>query len=163
MITGVGNFEDILSDIDGNWAKITFTGKLSKTKLEELYKSSTIGVIPSLCEQCSYVAIEMMKHGLPIVAAAAPGLKELFINRENALIVPLHMICDVPKRLELHVDELAETIEILLTDKTLRQKLSNKARLSWEQCFTNIHMGKDTLKVYKQLLKIYKTKINPKL
>ena len=39
--------------------------------------------MPSLYEQCSYVGIEMMMHGLPIIGTTAPGLDEMIDNRED--------------------------------------------------------------------------------
>lgn len=65
-----GEAEDIVSHI-------TFTGRISKKKVYRLYRVADIGVLPSLYEQCSYVIIEMMMHGIPIIATDTSGLDEM--------------------------------------------------------------------------------------
>ena len=65
-----GQAEDIVSHI-------TFTGRISKKEVYRLYRVADIGVLPSLYEQCSYVIIEMMMHGIPIIATDTSGLDEM--------------------------------------------------------------------------------------
>lgn len=65
--------EDIISHI-------TFTGRISKNEVYRLYRVADIGVLPSLYEQCSYVIIEMMMHGIPIIATDTSGLDEMLDN-----------------------------------------------------------------------------------
>lgn len=152
VIAGDGDFKKALSNVNRCWSKITFTGKIPYIELEYIYKIATVGVIPSVYEQCSYVALEMMKYGLPVVVAAAPGLRELYTNGENALVVPLHKADNDLMKLDLHEDELTEALASMLNDKTLRQKLSENARSGWEQFHTVENMGNATIEQYKQLL-----------
>lgn len=153
VIAGSGSFNETLSYIDKSWAKITFTGKIPYNNLERLYKITTVGVIPSVYEQCSYVALEMMKHGLPVVVAAAPGLRELYYNDKNALVVPLHKIENTKLKLELNEEKLTDAIAKLLKEKALQKKISRNARFAWQQLYTASHMGESTLTQYKLLIK----------
>ena len=41
--------------------------------------------MPSFSEQCSYVVIEMMMHGLPVIGTTAPGLDEMIENKEDKI------------------------------------------------------------------------------
>lgn len=77
LIVGNGNYNTFFSECVDIWSKITFTGKLEREKLFELYQIADIGVIPSFHEQCSFAAIEMMMHGVPIVGTNAIGLDEM--------------------------------------------------------------------------------------
>jgi glycosyltransferase involved in cell wall biosynthesis len=132
-------------------SKIRLTGKINKQKVIQFYHIADIGIIPSVFEQCSYVALEMMQYGLPVAVANAPGLNELYINYKNALIAPL--TCNKSVILELQVieEELERLIEKLLTNKNLRRIISLNARKYWETSYTANIMGAKTLKIYKEL------------
>ena len=152
VIAGDGDFKETLSNVNRCWSKVTFTGKIPYNELEIFYKIATVGVIPSVYEQCSYVALEMMKYGLPVVVAAAPGLRELYTHGENALVVPLHKADNDLMKLDLYEDELTEALATMLNDKALQQKLSKNARSRWEQSYTAENMGDATIEQYKKLL-----------
>lgn len=152
VIVGSGNFADVFNNAKGCWGKITLTGKITLEEVYQLYQIATLGVIPSVYEQCSYVALEMMKHALPVVVAAAPGLRELYTNGENALVVPLHKGDIDQMKLELNEDKLTEALTKVLNDKILQQKLKKNARSAWERFYTVEKMGDATIKQYKKLL-----------
>lgn len=69
--------------------KVTYTGHLERKELKKWYQMADIGVIPSYTEQCSYVGIEMMMHGLPIVTSDGFGLRDMFKDQGNAIVVPI--------------------------------------------------------------------------
>jgi glycosyltransferase involved in cell wall biosynthesis len=152
VIAGNGDFKEALSHIKKGWAKITFMGNIPYNELEKLYGIATVGVIPSVFEQCSYVALEMMKYGLPVVVAAAPGLRELYTHEENALIVPLLKIDNNLMKLELNEERLTEYLVTVLNDNALLRKLSINARSNWEQNYNTDRMGDATINQYKLLL-----------
>lgn len=54
-----------------------FLGKVSSSEVEDVYRSAYIGVMPSFHEQCSYTAIEMMRHKIPLVGTDTTGLAEM--------------------------------------------------------------------------------------
>ena len=60
--------------------------------------------------------LEAAAVGLPIVSTATDGMKDVLVDGESALLVPP----DDPNR-------LAQAIEMILTDDTLTQKLSEGA------------------------------------
>lgn len=86
LIVGGGDLEIYMKEIFGLWHKITFTGKLAKEEVYNLYSISNIGVIPTYGEQCSYVAIEMMMFGLPIIGTESIGLNEMITNKNSIRI-----------------------------------------------------------------------------
>ena len=53
------------------------------------YNAADIGVIPSYSEQCSFVALEMMRAELTIVTTDANGLKEIFTDSQNSYIAEI--------------------------------------------------------------------------
>mgnify|MGYP005915141891 CR=1 FL=1 len=77
IIIGDGEYSKCLQECKEDWGKILFTGKLSKQELYQFYQIADIGVMLSKHEQCSFVAIEMMMHGIPIIASDSTGLDEM--------------------------------------------------------------------------------------
>ena len=59
------------------WSKVCFTGKIPKDQLYTFYQIADAGTLPSFSEQCSYVGIEMLMHGLPWIGTNSSGLKEM--------------------------------------------------------------------------------------
>jgi glycosyltransferase involved in cell wall biosynthesis len=148
VIVGDGKYTDVFDHAKGCRGKINLTGKIDQEELMQLYQVATIGVIPSVYEQCSYVALEMMKYGLPMVVADAPGLCELYKDYEDAIIVPLHT--DDSKKMELVInpEELYLAIKILLDDTTLKNQFNIVSIEKWKNRYTNATMGENTVKEY---------------
>lgn len=130
---------------------IEILGTVSFDELKNIYSESTIGVIPSLHEQCSYVAIEMSMFGLPIIVSDVDALSEMFEDEVNALKIPL--IFDNDFGLELDEEKLANAIIRLMDKKTLRQKLAKNAIKNYQERFTLEKMIENTINVYEQLIK----------
>ncbi len=119
---GDGNFGQYLPMCENVWDKVTFTGKISHDQLESFYNRATIGVLPSFNEQCSYTAIEMMAHGIPFIATDSTGLGEMMEY------TPENMVHIDEKNFnpDSFVEKLAQKMEILLFDNTIRKKTSRK-------------------------------------
>jgi glycosyltransferase len=83
IIAGSGAFSTYMKETKNCRHKITFTGRLEKDELYTLYQIADVGVLPSFHEQCSYVAIEMMMFGLPVIGTTSTGLCEMIIKKEN--------------------------------------------------------------------------------
>lgn len=82
-IVGDGHFTEYLSMIDeDNWHRITFWGFRGRKTISEMYNIAEIGLIPSAYEEFGYVALEMMAHGLPVIARRTSGLIEITENGE---------------------------------------------------------------------------------
>jgi glycosyltransferase involved in cell wall biosynthesis len=148
VIAGKGKYTDVFDHAKGCRGKIILTGKIDQEELIQLYQVATIGVIPSVYEQCSYVALEMMKYGLPMVVADAPGLCELYKNNEDAIIVPLHPDNNEKMELVIAPEELLLAIKRLLGNKSLQDQFHIAIRKKWEKAYTNETMGKNTIKEY---------------
>ena len=127
VIVGEGDFIKYFSLCEGFWHKIVFTGALSTENVCDFYRISDIGVIPSFYEQCSYVAIEMMMHGLPFIGTTAPGLDEMIESPTDKIQVEYD-----DSNVWLSSDRLAECII---------QKLKNKET----ENYRSIYLGKYSL------------------
>lgn len=147
VIIGSDNSNRIenLINISSSFAThVSFLGLINKKELEKWYAVADIGVIPSYYEQCPYVGIEMMMHGLPVVASDGFGLRNMFQDRVNALVAPIGEREDT----EEFSRNLAKAIDELLSSEELRKTLGRNAQETYHSCYSE----KQMLKGYKDLL-----------
>ncbi|MBQ3539487.1 MAG: glycosyltransferase [Bacteroidaceae bacterium] len=127
-IVGDGDYNECLKLCKGLWDKITFTGKISQEELLEQYNNTMIGVLPSFHEQCSYSAIEFMRHGIPFVATNSTGLNEML-----DIIPELKVNIDEDNFVQRHfVQELSEKIIFLLDNINIRRDCAKRVRKQYE-------------------------------
>lgn len=119
-LVGDGDFSRYLKLCEGVWDDVTFTGKVPQEKLSHFLQRATIGIQPSFHEQCSYSAIEMMAYGIPFIATDSTGLGEMMDYTPECLI----HIDEHNFKTEHFVEQLADRIELLLSDSQLRTRIS---------------------------------------
>ena len=90
IIAGTGSELDRIrqraSDLELN-VSITFTGFISDTDRDRLYRVSNVAAFPSLYEPFGIVALEAMAAGCPVVVASSGGLSEVVKLHETGITV----------------------------------------------------------------------------
>lgn len=119
--------------------RIITPGFVTDAELKWLYENCSAYVFPSLSEGFGLPGLEAMVHGAPVVSSNATCLPEVY--GDAALYFD-------PK----NVDDMANKISSVLTDKKLRDELITKghkqaAKYSWQK------MAQQTLDVYNEVLK----------
>jgi glycosyltransferase involved in cell wall biosynthesis len=116
-------------------SRVYFVGALQQ--INTAYVAADILVHPTLEDTYAMVVLEAMAHGLPVVVSSAHycGIASELQHEENAMIV------QNPQ----NVDEVAKMCNLLLSDSSLYQKLSNQSiafaqRSSWSQV-AKVHAG----------------------
>ena len=94
-----------------------FTGPLPRDSLIKLIKKSELAVVPSYNENCPYAVLESMACGTPVVASNVGGIPEIITDGVDGLLVEPG-----------HPDMLANAIARLLSDKTLKNLLGQRAK-----------------------------------
>ena len=148
IIAGDGEFNDHVKECENIWLHVTWTGLIDKDKLYDLYSIADIGVMPSFHEQCSYVAIEMMMHGLPVIGSTTTGLKEMIIDGETGLHIP---VIEYDDRAEIDPDLLAEKMLYLLQHPEERKHMGANARKRYETVYSAEIFRQNMLKFYRSL------------
>jgi glycogen(starch) synthase len=104
--------------------RLHMTGWLEAADLSRLYQLADILVVPSRYEPFGLVVLEGMLYGLPIVAAAVGGPREILQDRETGLLF-------APG----NVSALAENVVRLVEDPALRDRLgaaaAHEVRKKW--------------------------------
>lgn len=129
---------------------VNFTGLIPFEELKRYYVESDIGLIASLQEQCSYVALEMMMSGLPVVTTNADGLDELFVQEGNALKIAVRYNAD--SGLTVDSKEMAYAVLRLIDDGDLRRRIGCNARKDFVRQYTARRMTDETLALYQAVL-----------
>lgn len=100
IVVGDGSYNRYMKACSGIRNKVTFTGKVDKDELYAFYRIADVGVMPSFHEQCSYVGIEMLMHGLPVIGTDTTGLKEMvedlyclpLVETEDDISIPMGLL-----------------------------------------------------------------------
>jgi glycosyltransferase len=148
IISGNGAFDTYMAACEDIWMNVTWTGLINKEKLYELYTIADIGVIPSFHEQCSYVAIEMMMHGLPIIGSTTTGLKEMIVNGETGLHIP---VIEYRDRTEIDSSLLAEKMLYLLQHPTEARQMGKNGRKRYLENYSLDIFRENMLQMYKSV------------
>ena len=150
VIAGSGDYDTYMKECNNKWMNIHFTGLLEKSDLYELYSIADFGIIPSLHEQCSYVAIEMMMHGLPIIASTSTGLSEMIKENTNGLHIP---VIEFDDKVDIDVELLAEKMIFMLENEMERKKMGINSRKRYEKLYSSKIMGEKMIRLYFNLFK----------
>ena len=132
VIVGDGDFQPYMEQCRTFHEHVSFLGKMQSGDLDKVYESAYIGVMPSFHEQCSYTAIEMMRHGIPFIGTDSTGLAEML---------------DATPELRVHIDEddfnedvfvsqIASKMDLLLSDVTAYHLASNAVYKQYQERYT---------------------------
>jgi glycosyltransferase involved in cell wall biosynthesis len=125
-------------------------GRVSFETLIRYYKICDVGIIASLQEQSSYVAIEMAMFGLPIITTAVDGLDEMFEDGIDALKVKT-CFSDI-RGLEVDTTMMANKIIEIFNSPALRERLSCNVRDKFLTKFQLDRMVEQTVEIYNTII-----------
>lgn len=100
--------------------RVTFLGRVSRARVEEIYAQADIFCFPSFREPMGGVLFEAMAHGLPVVTAARGG-PDFIIDDSAGIRVPVIDPVRFPR-------EIADAIRALALDPERRLRLGRGAR-----------------------------------
>lgn len=150
-IAGKVGSEDVRKIKESNKdLSLNVLGRISFEELTKYYINSDIGIIGSLQEQSSYVALEMAMFGLPVITTDVDGLEEMFTDNLNALKVKTSF--SRIKGLRVDSGQMAEKIIALIKNKELRKQLGKNVRSLYENQYTLQRMTNQTVEVYQKII-----------
>lgn len=125
--------------------RIESLGYVTDVELAELYSNAEIFVYPSLYEGFGLPNIEAMHYGCPVITSDIPACRE--VCEKAALYVD-----------PTNINKIAENINQLLKDKSLRQELSQLSLLqtrkySWVESANNLSNLLDELLMNSQSIR----------
>ncbi len=129
-------------------ASIVFLGEVSPDELVSEYRKSSVVVFPSFYESSGIACLEAMSCGCAIVASDVGGFKDMIINEEHGLLVPIG-----------RPQELAQAIVRFFQDAALRKSCSQNAVQKVSKEFNYDKLVRNTLSVYEDTIAIYQASV----
>ena len=143
LVNGSGHEDEAVREIikkEGVAEKVFFEPSVSKKDIKDFYASGDIFVYASKSETQGMVISEALYSGLPVVAVAATGIKDMVTNQVDGILT---------KDSE---ESLKSGISKLINDNTLRAKYSANALRIAREKFTSAACAKRLLEVYKRVI-----------
>ncbi len=129
---------------------------LPKKEVIQLYSHADVFCCPSIYEPFGIINIEAMACETAVVASAVGGIKEVVVDGETGILVPLEQQ-DVapfePINPDKFAKDLAEGVNKLINDKELNDKMSKNGRKRVEDTFDWSAIAKEHKELYKSLTK----------
>ncbi len=98
-------------------SRIFVTGYVPHNEIPAYYSLMDVFVHPSLRDGMPNAVLEAMACGVPVVATPVGGVLDVVRNRENGMLAPVN-----------DAGALADAIQCVLDDSTLRETISRSAR-----------------------------------
>ena len=147
IIVGEGSEKDLkyyLKQCFPIWAKVIFTGFIPKDILLELYAIANIGLVPSIYEEFGFVAVEMMRAGLPVIVNSTTGLNEIVDDNINGTFVKLERDCLESFKL------FSFKIVSLLQNNKMLDKYAHNGRKKFMERYTSLCFCEHIMSFYKK-------------
>lgn len=114
--------------------RVDFAGSVSDDDLVKYYQDSYILVLPSInkCEAFGLVLLEAMACGLPVVVSDLPGVRSVFENKKQGLLIKSNSVEDLTAKLnkiiqnkEMH-DQMSVSARSLIEEKYSWTKIGDR-------------------------------------
>jgi glycogen synthase len=128
---------------------------LNKRDVIQLYSHAAVFCCPSIYEPFGIINIEAMACNTPVVASSVGGIKEVVVNEETGILIPLEQEKVAPFEAaepDKFSRDLAAGINRLMNDEPLRKKMGANGRKRVEQFFDWKAIAKQTEDLYKSIL-----------
>ena len=115
-------YQKLLKQAENLDSEVTFHGDLSDRKLNEVYQTSDIFILPSMprsksIEGFGFVYLEASSHGLPVLGHSIGGVNDAVKNNITGILTDYNR----PNELKLALKRLVE-------DENLRIKMGNEGK-----------------------------------
>jgi glycosyltransferase involved in cell wall biosynthesis len=127
---------------DGLASRARFLATITPDAKRDLLERADVFCVPTRHpEPKGLFAFEALASGVPLVLPDHGAFPELLARAGGGLLVP-----------PLDVDALASTLETVLLDPSLRERLSAEGRAAAESYFHSGRMAQETIEIYREVL-----------
>ncbi len=117
---------------------------LKEEEYIQLYSSAKIFVCPSIYEPFGIINLEAMSCEVPVVASAVGGILEVVVPEETGILVE-----------PANPQQIAEAVNRLLKDESLRRKMGRAGRERVEKYFSWTYIAQQTKKLYETIIEMH--------
>jgi len=162
LCAGAPDTPDIAKEMEDSVAEVKKTRKnviwidkmLEKKEVIQLYSHADVFCCPSIYEPFGIINIEAMACETAVVASAVGGIKEVVVDGETGLLIPLVQQNEAPFE-PVNPDkfsrDLANGINMLIKDKGTRETMAKNGRKRVEDYFDWTAIAKQVEELYKSI------------
>ena len=148
--------EDAVNEVKKTRDNIIWIDKMvTKEEVIQLYSHADVFCCPSIYEPFGIINIEAMACDTAVVASAVGGIKEVVVDGETGILIPLEQQTEAPFE-PIDPDkfsrDLADGINKIINDKDLRETMAKNGRKRVEDYFDWIAIAKQVEALYKSLI-----------
>lgn len=127
---------------------------LDREAVVELYSHAAVFCCPSIYEPFGIINLEAMACETAVVASAVGGIKEVVVDGETGFLVPVDFMEGTFKlaNAEKFSRDLAAKINLLMKDRSLREKFGKAGRKRAEEQFSWTRIAQKTTALYQTLI-----------
>ncbi len=143
LMNGSGHEQEAVEKIaqkHGVVEKIFFESTVSKQDIKDFYAAGDIFVYASKSETQGMVISEALYSGLPVVAVAATGVKDMVTNQVDGILI------------KENIDAFERAVMRLVNDKVLRERYSANAKKIAREKYTSTACAGKMMKLYKEVI-----------
>jgi glycosyltransferase involved in cell wall biosynthesis len=109
-------------------ARVNFTGKLNDSELVRSLQNSDLLILPSINsnEAFGLVLIEALACGVPVIASDLPGVRSVFENRREGLLVEPGSVEDLNRKLEFILKNEGLRLDMAKAARRLAERKYNR-------------------------------------
>jgi len=148
--------EDSVNEVKKTRENVIWIEKmLDKEEVIQLYSHADVFCCPSIYEPFGIINIEAMACETAVVASAVGGIKEVVVDGETGILIPLEQQ-DVapfePIDPDKFANDLANGVNRLISNKELMKTMAKNGRRRVEETFDWIAIAKQVETLYKSLI-----------
>jgi glycosyltransferase involved in cell wall biosynthesis len=125
-------------------SRMTYTGTLSSDEIAELRPRHFIAICASRSEVFPYTILEAMAFGCPVVSSDVGGIPEIIRSAQNGILFESN-----------NVDQLVSSVQSLLDNPDLAERLGRAARLSVDD-YSPETMAASLTELYEQAIRAFR-------
>ena len=129
---------------------------LDKPSVIQMYSHAAVFCCPSIYEPFGIINLEAMACKTAVVASAVGGIKEVVVDGETGILVPVQQQTEPPFEpvdADRFAKELAAAVNKLLSDDALRESMAQAGMIRARDVFSWKSIARQTQSLYESLLK----------
>lgn len=148
--------EDSVNEVKNTRKNVIWIDEmLPKEEVIQLYSHATVFCCPSIYEPFGIINVEAMACNTAVVASAVGGIKEVVVDGETGILVPVEQQTEAPFE-PLYPDkfakDLADGVNKIVNDNELRARMEEAGRKRVEESFDWVAIAKQTKDLYQSLI-----------
>ncbi len=129
---------------------------LDKPSVIQMYSHAAVFCCPSIYEPFGIINLEAMACKTAVVASAVGGIKEVVVDGETGILVPVQQQTEPPFEPvdpDRFAKELAAAVNKVLSNDALRESMANAGMIRAREVFSWNSIARQTQTLYESLLK----------